>query len=88
MFRTTTPKRQPAPLRPQERTYVVLAVGAAPGAARPLGTVDAACRGAARALACVLHGDVLPSRLRVVAAGSAPGDLVARALACDGRAVA
>jgi hypothetical protein len=34
----------------------------------------------------VLHADVLPSRLRVVAAGSARGDLVARALACDGRA--
>ena len=88
MFDTyvTAPSRQPAPFR-QDRTYVVLAVDAAPGGAeaRPLGTVDAVCRSAARALARVLHADVLPSRLRVVAAGSARGDLVARALACDGR---
>ena len=83
----TTPSRQPAPFPPQGRTYLVLAVDAAPGGAgvRPLGTVDALCRGAARALARAVHADVLPSRLRVVAAGSAPGDLVARALACDGR---
>ncbi|AHG93859.1 hypothetical protein J421_6324 (plasmid) [Gemmatirosa kalamazoonensis] len=80
--------RRPAPS--SSRTYVVLAVGepATAGGVRALGTLSAPCRGAARALAQALHADVLPCRLRVVAAGSAPGDLVARALACDGQAVA
>jgi len=74
----------PSPAAPNVRTYVVLDVGDAWAGPRPLGVVSAACRGAARALAHVVHADVLPDRLRVVAAGSASGDLVARALARDG----
>lgn len=69
------------------RTYVVVALDGAsrsPRRLRPLGTVVAACRGAARALAHALHAGVPPERLRVLAAGSAPGDLVARALSLDG----
>jgi len=77
------PARPPRDALPA-RTYIVVAVGEGGlGTARPLGTVEAAGRTAARALACVLHADVAPWHLRVQAAGGAPADLVARALAMD-----
>jgi hypothetical protein len=67
-----------------DRTYVVVAVDET-ARVRPLGTVAAGCRAAARSLARLLHDSVPAERLRVLAAGSAPGDLVARALALDAR---
>ena len=84
---STSIRRQPSPL-PAARTYVVLDVGDAAARLKPLGTVNAPCRGSARALAVAVYADVSPARLRVVAAGSAPGDLVLRALARDGEAAA
>ena len=81
----------PAPrasARPRLRTYVLLAIGASAGItefARPLGTLAATTRGLARAAACVIHADVAPGDLRVVAAGSVSVALLTRALAMDGQ---
>ncbi len=84
---------------PSGRTYIVLLAGdGTPSTARPrpLGTVAAAGAAAARVLARELAHtftgasaqEVPPSRLRVVAAGSAPCDLLWRALAMDGARMA
>jgi len=85
------PTISPLSSRPSSRTYVVLALADATGVlglARPLGTVEAAARGAARAIAGALFCEVPPGCLRVVAATAAPADLVARALALDGAPLA
>lgn len=50
---------------------------------RPLGTVAAPARRLAKAAAQLLHPGVAPGALRVVAAASAPGTLLVRALAAD-----
>jgi hypothetical protein len=77
-----SPRRSPA-----LRTYLVLAIGSAAGAAefaRPLGTVAAPHRGLAREVARALYPQVAPDELRVLSAAGAPADLVAGALAADG----
>jgi hypothetical protein len=76
---------RPTPRSPSARTYVVLAVDdGATTRLTPLGTVAAASRGAAQALARVAFAEVGPARLRVLAAGSTSADLLARALVRDG----
>ena len=73
--------------RPRLRTYVLVAIGGSAGVvdyARPLGTLAAATRAMARAVACAIHADIPPADLRAVAAGSAPAGFLARALALDG----
>lgn len=76
----------PPPPCPAARTYVALAWGGGIlRASRPLGTVIAQSRHAARALAA-LRWPAAGDRLRLVTAAGAPADVLGRALALDGRA--
>ena len=88
MSRPAVPSRRPA-LRPPSgvRTYLVLAIGSAAGAAeftRALGTVAAPHRTLAREVARTLYPQVAAEEIRVVAAAGAPAGLIAAALAVDG----